>query len=323
MMTEASSNVNGSEVIGCALCRGTRNRLLGRNPDFPKSAIYQCLDCGYMWSRPEPSPDELHRVYQAAYRDIRKESPTGDYIAFMDARAEGQYEFITRAASPQWSGFRVLDIGCGVGGLLKVFETRGASVTGFEPDIVMSGAARERLSAAARIENDMFRPEQWRGEPFDLICMSHVLEHVSNPIEFLTGLRKVTKPGSHLFVEVPNETIETVRAMCKYEARGLMHLCFFDVGTLRRVMTGAGWVPLLDLTCGQDISNWLKTLRRNYSLGGRAIRKLGRILKKAGLVKDAVPPATLKQEWFTGQNPNGEYLRMAAKCPLPPGQSTI
>jgi hypothetical protein len=109
-----------------------------------------------------------------------------------------------------------------------------------------------------------------------------------------------------LFVEVPNETRKTVRTICKYEARGLMHLCFFNAGTLRRVMTGAGWTPLLDITCGQDISNWLKTLRRNYSLGGRAIRKLRRILQKAGLAGAASPPVVLEKERFTKKTPSGE-----------------
>jgi hypothetical protein len=116
-----------------------------------------------------------------------------------------------------------------------------------------------------------------------------------------------------LFVEVPNETRKTVRMICKYEARGLMHLCFFNAGTLRQVMTGAGWTPLLGITCGKDISNWLKTLRRNYSLGGRAIRKLGRILKKAGLAGDAAAPAALEQEWFARENPNGEHLRIVSQ----------
>ena len=151
-------------------------------------------------------------------------------------------------------------------------------VTGFEPDVAMSGAARERLSATARVENAMFVAKQWRGEPFDLICMSHVLEHVSDPIEFLTELMTVIRPGGCLFVEVPNETRKTVRAICKYGARGLMHLCFFDAGTLRQVMLRAGWTPLLDLVCGQDISHWMKALWRDHSLGGRAIRKVRRAL---------------------------------------------
>jgi SAM-dependent methyltransferase len=199
---------------------------------------------------------------------------------------------------------------------LKVFEEHGAAVTGFEPDIAMAGAARERLSAAARIENTMFVAKEWRGEPFDLICLSHVLEHVPNPMDFLAGLMRTAKPGDFLFVEVPNETRQTVRAICKYEARGLMHLCFFNAGTLRRIMTGAGWTPLLDITCGQNISNWLKMLRRNYSLGGRALRKLGRILKKTGLAGGAAAPAPLKKEWFTKKSPSGEYLRMVSQKPV-------
>lgn len=313
MMNEASSDVKTSSPAGCVLCGGTRSRLLGRNPDFPKSGICRCLDCGYMWSRPEPTPAELQDVYRATYRIIRQESPTQDYLDFMDARAGAQSELIARTTSRDFAGLKVLDIGCGAGSLLKVFEEHGAAVTGFEPDIAMSGAARQRLSAAAHIENAMFNAEEWQGEPFDLICLSHVLEHVSNPVDFLAGLMRTARPGGFLFVEVPNETRQTVRAICQYKARGLMHLCFFNAGTLRRVMMEAGWTPLLDVTCGQDISNWLKTLRRNYSLGGRAIRKLGRMLKKAGLPGDAASPAPLEREWFARKNPSGEYLRMVSQ----------
>jgi 2-polyprenyl-3-methyl-5-hydroxy-6-metoxy-1,4-benzoquinol methylase len=322
-MNEMNSNVKTSSPALCVLCGGTRSQLLGRNPDFPKSGIYRCPDCGYMWSRPEPTQAELQDVYRATYRTIRRESPTQDYLDFMDARAGAQYEFIAQTMSRDFAGLKILDIGCGAGSLLKVFEQHGAAVTGFEPDIAMAGAARERLSAAAHIENAMFVAKEWRGEFFDLICLSHVLEHVPNPVEFLAGLMRTARPGGFLFVEVPNETRQTVRTICKYEARGLMHLCFFNAGTLRKVMNGAGWTPLLDVTCGQDISTWLKTLRRNYSLGGRAIRKLGRILKKVGLAGAASPPVVLEKEWFTKKNPSGEYLRMVSQKPLQSKSSTL
>ena len=213
MINEASSNVKTSSPTRCVLCGGTGSRLLGRNPDFPKLGIYRCLDCGYMWSRPEPTAAELQEVYRATYRTIRRESPTQDYLDFMDARAAAQYEFIAQTMSRDFAGLKVLDIGCGAGSLLKVFEEHGAVVTGFEPDIAMAGAARERLSAAAHIENTMFVAKEWRGEPFDLICLSHVLEHVPNPMDFLAGLMRTAKPGGFLFVEVPNETRETVRAI--------------------------------------------------------------------------------------------------------------
>src|SRR5208282_2513655 len=148
MINEASNSVKKSSPAGCVLCGGSGSRLLGRNPDFPKSGIYQCLDCGYMWSRPEPTPAELQEVYRATYRIIRQESPTQDYLDFMNARARAQHEFIAQTTSRDFAGLKVLDIGCGAGSFLKVFEEHGAAVTGFEPDIAMSGAARERLSAA-------------------------------------------------------------------------------------------------------------------------------------------------------------------------------
>jgi len=44
----------------------------------------------------------------------------------------------------------------------------------------------------------------------DCLILSHVLEHTDNPIEVLTGLKKMVKPGGIMIVAVPNPTRPTV-----------------------------------------------------------------------------------------------------------------
>ena len=306
-------NLKESEDSACRLCGSDRSRRFGRNPDFQKSTILRCLDCGYMWSAPEPTRMELLGVYREAYRSIRQESPTPDYLAFMGARAEAQHEFITRAISRSLAGLRVLDIGCGAGSLLRKFENQGAVVTGFEPDRIMSETARGRLSANARVENVLFSPQDWHDEAFDLICMSHVLEHIPNPVDFLSGLCRVTRPGGYLFIEVPNENATSVQCLCKHQMRGLMHLVFFDETTLGKTFTAAGWQPAQSGTYGSTMSGWVAAQRRNHSLGWRAFRKAKRILAKAGLFPNAPPPAACKMEPFNLKQPGGKYLRAMAQ----------
>ncbi len=299
----------------CFVCG--RSQLIGKNPDFPKSGIYRCLDCGYIRSQPAPTPAELQEVYRATYRSIRRESATADYLAFMDMRAQAQYKFITHATALNFAGLSVLDIGCGAGSLLREFENHGAVVTGFEPDCNMCETARGRLTAGARVENALFSWQDWRGESFDLVCMSHVLEHVSDPVDFLAGLYKITRPEGYLFIEVPNETLESVQFLCQYQLQGYMHLVFLNEATLRAALTAGTWKPVYSAAYGQNMSDWVGSLRRNYSLWWRAIRKARRILGKAGLISIAARPPELKTESFTRTNPRGEYLRAVAQKPAP------
>ena len=215
-----------------------------------------------------------------------------------------------------YAGLRVLDIGCGAGSLLRKFEIQGAKVTGFEPDRIMSETARGRLSANARVENALFSPQDWHDAAFDLICMSHVLEHIPNPVDFLAALRRITRHGGYLFIEVPNENTRSVQCLCQYQMRGLMHLVFFDETTLGKTFTAAGWRPAQSGTYGSTMSGWVAAQRRNHSLGWRVFRKAKRILAKAGLIPNAFPPAACKMEPFNLAQPGGKYLRvMAQKVP--------
>jgi 2-polyprenyl-3-methyl-5-hydroxy-6-metoxy-1,4-benzoquinol methylase len=268
-----------------------------------------------MWSQPAPTPAELQEVYRATYRNIRQESATADYLAFMDMRARAQYEFITRATARSFAGLRVLDIGCGAGSLLKKFESHGAAVTGFEPDCLMCETARGRLMADARVENALFSWQDWRGESFDLVCMSHVLEHVPDPVDFLAGLYKITRPEGYLFIEVPNEMVESVQFLCQYRLQGLMHLVFFNEATLRAALKAGTWKLIYSAAYGQNMSDWVASLRRNYSVCRRAIRKARRMLGKTGLISIAARPPELQIDSFTKANPRGEYLRTVAQKP--------
>jgi len=123
-----------------------------------------------MWSEPCPTSAELSRVYAFVYRQVRQESPTTDYLAFMDARAAAQYDFIIRATSRDFSGLHVLDIGCGAGSLLKIFEERGARVTGFEPDVIMACDCTLASLARRQSSTSTFSPRDWQGETWILFA---------------------------------------------------------------------------------------------------------------------------------------------------------
>ena len=81
------------------------------------------------------------------------------------------------------------------------------------------------------------------GEPFDLIAMTHVLEHIPAPTAALAQLRDLTTSGGSLLLEVPNANDillplfgGSYRPLCPGD-----HVSFFDETSLARVLDDAGW----------------------------------------------------------------------------------
>lgn len=110
---------------------------------------------------------------------------------------------------------RVLDIGCGVGGVLGYFRTNGHAVYGcdFVPDYI-EHARRKVPQGDFRVGGlEQFRDD----ETFDLVILSDVVEHLRDPLALLRDMRRVLHPGSLVFVNVPGVFgISNFRFRCSF-----------------------------------------------------------------------------------------------------------
>ena len=77
----------------------------------------------------------------------------------------------------------------------------GWTVQGLEPDPKAAAVAREQ--GIEVIESPIERTPLV-ADAFDVITMSHVIEHVPDPIALLVAARRALKPGGMLFVFTPN-----------------------------------------------------------------------------------------------------------------------
>jgi len=83
-------------------------------------------------------------------------------------------------------------------------------------------------------------------EQFDVITLSHVIEHVPNPIQVLSACFKALKPGGFLWIETPNIDAEGNRLFGK-NWRGLeppRHLVLFTLNSLQLTLTKVGFNKL-------------------------------------------------------------------------------
>ena len=145
------------------------------------------------------------------------------------------------------SGVRVLDVGCGLGGVTNIINReKNNEVCGIEPDAIRAEAARKAgidvtcgfLTAAYFEEHGSF----------DVIMFTDVLEHVPDPAALLdlalTGLR----PKGRLLISVPNVAHWTMRwylftGRFDYTETGIRdatHLRWFTRKTLEAMLHSRG-----------------------------------------------------------------------------------
>jgi SAM-dependent methyltransferase len=174
----------------------------------------------------------------------------------------------------KWRG-RLLDIGCGSGALLKNFAQLGWDVHGIEPDTNAAAVARNVLGLDVRAGN--IESGSFADGYFDVITMSHVIEHLPNPIATLAECYRTLRPGSHLVVVTPN---------CESWARRLFgrnwfawepprHFFLYSARTLKSCAEKAGFrVALLRSTARDARVAWIASLsiRRNQRLPGLKLR---------------------------------------------------
>ena len=96
----------------------------------------------------------------------------------------------------------VCDIGCGRGDALATLRNAGFDVTGIEPDPV----ARSLAVKFARVFDGTAESIQTQimGQTFDIVLLSHVLEHCIDPHMAIRNVCSIMKPGGLVVIEVPN-----------------------------------------------------------------------------------------------------------------------
>ena len=137
-------------------------------------------------------------------------------------------------------GQRLLDIGCGNGFFLASAKEAGWQVSGVEPDPVAAAVARDRGVHVMVGTVDLLADES---NCFDVITLSHVIEHVHEPQKLLESVHRLLKPGGVIYVETPN--IESHgAALFKKEWRGLespRHLVLFNLVSLSELLFTTGF----------------------------------------------------------------------------------
>ena len=100
-----------------------------------------------------------------------------------------------------YDGKKFLEIGCGIGYLLKNIQERGGEVLGIEPGKQGQTASKKYGINILKA----FFPNVNINDKYDIVISYCVLEHVSDPQSFLLNIKPLLKPDGKVITIVPNE----------------------------------------------------------------------------------------------------------------------
>jgi len=199
-------------ALGTLLYRNLTDSLFGAPGAW---SMRRCSSerCGLIWLDPMPIEDDLHLAYQEYYTHGEAEKSARYRAGRLLYRLASDAILATvgipmerRRAKLMFLGDarpgKVLDVGCGNGEFLVAMRKRGWRVTGLDVD--PAAVATARSAHGLEVHLGTVGSLLSKGLTFDAITASHVIEHVPDPVEFLTHCRQLLRAGGLLVLRTPN-----------------------------------------------------------------------------------------------------------------------
>jgi 2-polyprenyl-3-methyl-5-hydroxy-6-metoxy-1,4-benzoquinol methylase len=167
-------------------------------------SIVKCYNCELLQTIPILDEEKQRHLYETFYNfgGERKSIYTRFRDVFLSSliyrffiAIDGDISFhLSRGTG------RLLDVGCNEGRGLKIYSSNGFEAQGLELNKRAAQDTRIKGFTVFTQPIEKFQPE----EPFDIVVLSNVLEHVSNPINMLNNVRRVLKPNGYIWISCPN-----------------------------------------------------------------------------------------------------------------------
>ena len=237
-------------VTSCPVCRATDLVPFAASPlrqDQLHFAQVRCSGCGLLISQPQASADEMDRYYRQHYYQERWSDEEGLWQQNMRDHERSILPTLRRLCGGAMDRpRRVLEIGCGYGAMLSALAAAGYRTTGMEPS--QKAAAFCRRNGLA-IVIGRFPDVPFTAGSFDMVVARHVIEHLSDPREFVNELVQLTEPGGFIVIETENAWIaQYAWDRLRHQVRGRIppfrsstdHTFVFRPAHLERLMREAG-----------------------------------------------------------------------------------
>lgn len=232
------------ESIPCAICGGREFEPLSKKDRYGLYLpVAICTRCGLIQVNPRMTQESYNSFYRHEYQAIHKGTTTchEDLFATQYERGKCIFECL-KAAKRLPSGTTdslILEVGCGAGGILRVFQERGYRVKGLDlgEEFLEFGRSKYGLDLSAGTVQDVVI----ESNP-TIIIYSHVVEHLLDPRRELDHVRQIIASDGCLYVEVPGVKRTLQDGTADFlKTLELPHTYYFTLLSLTNLLSGHGF----------------------------------------------------------------------------------
>lgn len=214
------------QSVICPVCKGNSFEKLASADRYRMGIITAgCTGCGLIMTNPRPFKEEIEGFYKNHYREYYQniDYPSIEYIKRYQKHKRADYvtDFLHKnEVIPRKQ--RILDFGCAEGSLIKALKKYPAlMIDGIEPNPSFASFAFEYTGC--NIYSSLEALREASVNPYDLIIVNHVLEHMLDPVSFLKELGEFLNAQGLLFIDVP--ALENYKSVESLHIGHVFHFC--------------------------------------------------------------------------------------------------
>lgn len=154
--------------------------------------LYRCKNCTFTFAF--PVPENIVDLYEDLVDEL--------YIKSINARFKEMQHIIKHSLKLKPSTKSVLDVGAGAGTLVKAAMDKNIDAAGVEPSKWLVEQAHKLFGV--NLIQGIVPNDQLSGKKFDMVFAIDVIEHLSNPLEFLEYLKMYLNDDGLIVIVTPD-----------------------------------------------------------------------------------------------------------------------
>ncbi len=209
--------------------------------------LEKCSSCGLVYMYPQPSVEELQKYYPDNYGPYHESSQVLKYGPLSRLIKKIAVSFKKKPLSPEempkdMSVKRLLDFGCGSGAYLERMRNLHPKweLVGFDNS---EYACNQTKAKGFEVLSGDLITADIPPASFDIVYLSHVIEHLNDPKKTVEKIYTILKPGGEVIIVTPNVDSIAAKVFGTYWF-GLdapRHLFLFTPKILSRLLTDVGF----------------------------------------------------------------------------------
>jgi len=223
-----------------------------RLPDKIHHRIVKCIRCSLVFSSPIISSQKIFKFYKESLCNY------GDQIPYL---IKTYFKLVNDIKKSLPKNPKVLEVGCGNGFFIKALIDKHftKNVFGVEPSKTIISQADSFIKN--KIKLNIFKPNLFQKNSFDLICCFHTLDHMIDPNQFIRGARAILRKNGYIIIVVHDTEGLSVKLFGEKSAIfDIEHIYLFNKKTLRKIFVRNSFkvIKVFNLVNSYPLNYWIQ-----------------------------------------------------------------